>query len=307
LRRSQTKRYALLTLLLILALTNPIEASASAGPAVPDPEPIVKDYRWHDQQGREWTWKVPISAEMYRYYRNQPRIHERVLNEYVEQLRNLKQQTAELQRYTEFWYRQCKIQPGDSYHTALQKYQTYMSAYRKAQRNLSRIQIEYLKLQQSYQTAAYRQMLDGYVPYVAENSELVRSLAEAIAEKAPRTPRGEIEFAACFVQEAIPYRSEKGEYPRYPVETLVDGGDCEDKSVLLAAVLRAMGYRTALLLFNDNPGHMAVGVECAGCPGSYYQKDGVNYFYLESTHPGWSVGEIPPEFQKKGALVYVIP
>lgn len=86
----------------------------------------------------------------------------------------------------------------------------------------------------------------------------------------------------------------------------MDGGDCEDKSILLAAILRAMGHRIALH-FEGNPGHMAVGVECPDCWGSYYQKDGDRYFYLESTDFGWSIGEIPPEFQGKGALVYVVP
>lgn len=270
---------------------------------------IVKEYRWHDKQGNEWTWRVPIPEEMYRYYGSQPRIHERVLKEYLERLNNLKQQAEELKRYMDFWYQQCRILPGDSYYEAWRKYQAYMSAYYEAQRDLDRIWSEYLELQRLYREAEYRRMLDGYVPYVTEekNSELVRTLAGAIAEKAPRTPRERIEFAAAFVQEAIPYVSEEGEYPRYPVETLVDGGDCEDKSILLAAILRAMGYRTALLVFDGNPGHMAVGVECLDCWGSYYQKDGVKYFYLETTKPGWPLGEIPPEYQGKGALVYVVP
>lgn len=259
-----------------------------------DYKAIVKEYRWDDKQGNEWTWRIPIPEEIYQYYRSQPRIHERILKEYLERLNNLKQQM-------DFWYQQCRILPGDSYSEAWQKYQAYMSAYNE-------IQLKYQEMQRLYREAEYRQMLDGYVPYVTEekNSELVKTITGAIAEKAPGTPRERIEFAAAFVQEAIPYISEEGEYPRYSVETLVDGGDCEDKSILLAAILRAMGYRTALLLFRGNPGHMAVGVECPDCWGSYYQKDGVKYFYLETTKPGWSVGEIPLELQGKGALVYVV-
>lgn len=152
-------------------------------------------------------------------------------------------------------------------------------------------------------------MLDGYVPYVTEekNYELVRTLARVLAEKAPQNPKERIKFAAAFVQEAIPYVSEKGEYPKYPVETLVEGGDCEDKSILLAAILKAMSYRTALLVFRGNPGHMAIGIECPNCEGSYYLKNGVKYFYLETTSPGWSVGEVPSEHAGEGALVYVVP
>lgn len=87
----------------------------------------------------------------------------------------------------------------------------------------------------------------------------------------------------------------------------MDGGDCEDKAILLAALLRSLGYRTALLVFKGDPGHMAVGVDCPDCWGSYYLKDGVKYFYLETTGPGWYVGEVPEEYRGERALVYVVP
>ena len=46
------------------------------------------------------------------------------------------------------------------------------------------------------------------------------------------------------------------EYPRFPYETLYDnGGDCEDTSILVSAMLRELRYGVALLHF---PGHMAV-------------------------------------------------
>jgi hypothetical protein len=48
------------------------------------------------------------------------------------------------------------------------------------------------------------------------------------------------------------------EYPKYPLETLVEKkGDCEDQSILAAALLAAMGYEVALLIL---PIHVALGV-----------------------------------------------
>ena len=158
----------------------------------------------------------------------------------------------------------------------------------------------------------------GYVPYAIEkeNCKLLKKLTEAIIEKAPQNPKERIEFVAAFVQGSVPYVSDgEGEYPKYPIETMVEGGDCEDKSILLAALLRAMGYKTALLdiksvLFMNEPtGHIAVGVECLDCQGSYYLKDGIKYLYLESTKPGWLIGEIPNSLDfdsKKYPVVYVI-
>ncbi len=59
------------------------------------------------------------------------------------------------------------------------------------------------------------------------------------------------------------------DYPKYPLETLIDGGgDSEDASILAANLLDLMGYSTVLLGF---PGHMAVGLlSNEDLPGRYY-------------------------------------
>ena len=110
-----------------------------------------------------------------------------------------------------------------------------------------------------------------------------------------------------FVQ-AFPYFKDDvstiyDEYPRYPIETLVDnGGDCEDTAILTAAMLREMGYGVVLV----NPtGHMAVGVKCSSCSGTYYTYEGDKYYYLETTGTGFAIGKIPPKY--KDAKVKIIP
>ncbi len=52
------------------------------------------------------------------------------------------------------------------------------------------------------------------------------------------------ECALAFVQATITYALDPGlfEYPRYPVETLVDlVGDCEDTAILYASLVRTLG------------------------------------------------------------------
>lgn len=145
-----------------------------------------------------------------------------------------------------------------------------------------------------------------YVPYVTDRSNfyLLMSLVHGLLSTAPYDRKGRLEFVVAFVQGAIPYVEDKyGERPKYPVETLVEGGDCEDKAILLAAFLRAIGYRVALLEFSE---HVAVGVECPTCWGTYYLVDGVKYFYVEATAPGWLVGEVPPDFCGEPAYVVVV-
>lgn len=110
----------------------------------------------------------------------------------------------------------------------------------------------------------------------------------------------------CFVQ-SLPYTSDKvttgyDEYPRYPIETLVDnGGDCEDTSILTAALLNEMGYGVVLVKL---PGHMAVGVKCSNdYPGTYYEYNGARYYYLETTGDDWDIGKMPSEYMNSQATI----
>lgn len=112
-----------------------------------------------------------------------------------------------------------------------------------------------------------------------------------------------------FVQ-AMPYTSDSvttgyDEYPRYPIETLVDGGgDCEDSAILAAALLTEMGYGTVLI---GLPGHMALGVKGSeNISGSYYMHNGSRYYYVETTASGHGVGEIPQEYKNSRAQIYTM-
>ena len=81
------------------------------------------------------------------------------------------------------------------------------------------------------------------------------------------------------------------EYWKYPLETLFDqNGDCEDTSILFCALAKAGGYDCALILFS---GHMAAGISLDSASGSYYQYNGVKYYYCETTATGWYVGSTP--------------
>jgi hypothetical protein len=116
----------------------------------------------------------------------------------------------------------------------------------------------------------------------------------------------EVHFVLSFVQQAIRYQREEKEYPRYPVETLVDTiGDCEDFSILGAAILKVMGYDVALLFV---PGHCALGVAGAkDMPGTAVEYEGRLYYYCEMSAGGWSLGEIPEEYRDSPVQVNPVP
>lgn len=116
----------------------------------------------------------------------------------------------------------------------------------------------------------------------------------------------EVSLALEFVQQTVTYTSDVGEYPRYPIETLVEGkGDCEDVAILAAALLQCMGYQSALMYL---PGHAALGV--AGTPGLegvYRELDGTRYYYCEMTATGWTIGELPKDMNESDLTVALIP
>jgi hypothetical protein len=113
-----------------------------------------------------------------------------------------------------------------------------------------------------------------------------------------------LELICTFVQ-SIPYETDAMLVaPKFAIETIADGeGDCDDKSLLLAALLAREGYAVALLYFEPEQ-HMAVGVTA---PGYRYGDSG--YAYIEATNVSF-IG-IPPDELAGGIILtsepFVIP
>jgi len=118
------------------------------------------------------------------------------------------------------------------------------------------------------------------------------------------------EYVVAFVQ-AFAYTDDKAttgydEYPRYPMETILEKqGDCEDTAILTATLLRELGIGAALIFL---PGHCAVGVKgTESVHGTYYTVNGSRYYYLETTNKGWPIGEVPKEYKDQKAIVLPLP
>ena len=92
------------------------------------------------------------------------------------------------------------------------------------------------------------------------------------------------------------------EYWQFPLETLyLKSGDCEDTSILYAAILTYMGYDACLFMFTD---HMAAGValddftpsgnSSSNISASIHsiQVDGTDYYYCETTNRSWDIGDV---------------
>jgi len=126
----------------------------------------------------------------------------------------------------------------------------------------------------------------------------------------------EIDFIISFSQ-SLKYSEDNitagvGEYPRYPVETLVDQtGDCEDTSALLISLVEILGFNASIILIPDaweGYGHAAVGINVTGATGVHYilnegESNEISYYYAETTAPGWRLGEMP-DLESNSAYIY---
>lgn len=144
--------------------------------------------------------------------------------------------------------------------------------------------------------------------YVTYLDKSIKDIAEALKKEAEERDFFKTNFAIAFIHSLYYVKDARtgfDEYPKYPVETLIEeNGDCEDTSYLAASIIRAMGIGVILV---NPPGHMAVGVWCEECTGSYYEWEGKKYFYLETTGEGWELGQIPPEYEGQEATLIKIP
>jgi len=152
---------------------------------------------------------------------------------------------------------------------------------------------EYYSTKTRYVTSDYR----GYIlhPYDDAYMEVLVKEFDKLATFNDLTFDEEIGVVVSFVQN-LHYITDDttgfDEYPKFPVESLVDeGGDCEDTSILLSHLLEAMDIDTALLTL---PGHMAVGVDL-NASGVHWDIGNSTYYYLETTVAGWEIGSIPIE------------
>ena len=136
------------------------------------------------------------------------------------------------------------------------------------------------------------------------------------------TGQGYAEFILAFVQECFTYKTDtylyrQSEYYAFPMETIYNGGgDCEDTSILCAALYKAAGYNTGVFLI---PGHAVAAVALdgyvAGDVSSEYQssvavfsleKNGETYYGCETTLSSneFGVGYISTNWKIVDGVIY---
>jgi Predicted periplasmic protein len=143
---------------------------------------------------------------------------------------------------------------------------------------------------------------DNYQEYALSDydREVVRNFAKAFQDHGNRYNYSDEQVALNIISfvNTLPYTYDLDsagfdDYPRYPVETLVEGGDCEDRAILVAALLYELNQKTILIRLAT---HVAIGLEDNGnYTGQFYESGGVRYYYAGVATDESEVGIIPPE------------
>jgi len=154
----------------------------------------------------------------------------------------------------------------------------------------------------------------GYGYLTTTQDYYVQMLAQKLDDAATQMGYNDydrVSFVLAFVQH-LPYTSDLvttgyDEYPRFPIETLVDdGGDCEDVAILFASLMLVMGYG---VVYINPPNHYAVGILGDNLKGTYwtYPKDSnQTYYFCETTGVNFKIGQLPQEFSGQKVHIYPI-
>jgi predicted transglutaminase-like cysteine proteinase len=148
----------------------------------------------------------------------------------------------------------------------------------------------------NYQDISY------YVSYPEDDRALARLASEIsrISQKFNFSERDTVEFASAFVQ-SLSYETDisgtgYSDYPKFPIETLVEqAGDCEDSAILLSSLLTQLGFDTVMLYFPRTSGrgaHWSLGVSVRGAYGTNWEMGGTRYYHIETTTENWKIGAI---------------
>ncbi|MGA3060849.1 MAG: hypothetical protein ABSD92_10820 [Candidatus Bathyarchaeia archaeon] len=153
--------------------------------------------------------------------------------------------------------------------------------------------------------------------FTTTQDNYMQSLADKLNETATQlgySSSDKVNFVLSFVQ-SIPYKTDNEstiyqDYPRFPVETLVDDvGDCKSHSILFATLMLSLNYD---IVFINPPDHLAVGVQQNNLQSTplqqltYWTYNDKDYYYCETTGAGFTIGVLPQQFNGQTATIYPI-
>jgi len=167
---------------------------------------------------------------------------------------------------------------------------------------------------------ALKESGDNIADFIIHDEPFIKDLVEQAVGfgKEDETVRADellLMFAKSIDYNADAYTG-KLEYPKYPIETLMDhSGDCEDLAILAVNLLAQLkgSDEVAFIWF---PQHMGIGLKVSGrfladlkkmnMPSASFENDGNVYLYQEVTNPAWKPGQLPEIYKDQGVRVFPV-
>ena len=172
--------------------------------------------------------------------------------------------------------------------------------------------------------STWAEVLQCLQTYCTQSDPLIVLLAEWIKSRVadPQDPELIADALLSFVQDrypggpAINYIMDPTERPKYPIEMLYEwGGDCEDSSILLASLAKALGFGAALV---TAPGHCMAAIALPSAPIHstpsqsykssiwYVESDSIQYWICECTGYGYRAGDLVPSIGALGTTGFIV-
>jgi hypothetical protein len=155
--------------------------------------------------------------------------------------------------------------------------------------------------------------------HACQNDEVADMIIGAAQQAYPNDPINQLNYAIGFETKGLGYQTDdqtfgEGEYVSVPTVTLYNQiGDCEDRAILLGAILHKLGFDVSLILFQGpNGGHALVGLSLpnelqglvtSGAVGFPHQ--GKTYYCLEATNYA-GINEYRPHFESERYSLWAI-
>ncbi|RPJ06676.1 MAG: hypothetical protein EHM28_09615 [Spirochaetaceae bacterium] len=115
------------------------------------------------------------------------------------------------------------------------------------------------------------------------------------------------EMVICCVQSTVYLLPDEPYGIFTPLELMAEQeGDCDSRSVLLYILLKDFGY-DVVIMYSEKYEHAMLGIAYVGGIGEYLTHKGKKYYFVETTAPGWIIGNIPPEWSDKRYWEVLIP
>jgi hypothetical protein len=138
-------------------------------------------------------------------------------------------------------------------------------------------------------------VIHDYVGLKWRYQAVMKNLALALNQQAPRDPRAKIEFFVDFLRQ-FKYTDtfQNGSDFQSPVGVLTENaGDCDSLSVAFASMLANLNIPVAFIMV---PGHMFVGVALSPQKGDQYMNyGGRSYVFIDLTWYGSPTGKLSEE------------